>query len=98
MVLLEAMAAGKPIVATAVGGVPEVVETDANGVLLSNRDPQALSAALVRLMQDPLLLQRLGANSRARYETRFTAQAMASAYEAVYDEFLGQKVKGRRAA
>ena len=96
MVLLEAMAAGKPIVATAVGGVPEVVETDFNGVTLPTRDPAQLSAALARLVLNPETLARLGANARARYEQRFTAQAMAAAYQQVYDSFLEQK--GRLAA
>ena len=91
MVLLEAMAAGKPIVATAVGGVPEAVEDEFNGMTLASRDPQALSAALVRLAQSPSTLARFGANSRSRYEARFTAQAMASAYQRLYEQFLQEK-------
>jgi glycosyltransferase involved in cell wall biosynthesis len=96
MVLLEAMAAAKPIVATAVGGVPEAVEDGFNGITLHTREPEALSSVLIRLAQSPETLQRFGANARARYQERFTAQAMASAYTRLYDEFLEQK--GLRAA
>jgi glycosyltransferase involved in cell wall biosynthesis len=96
MVLLEAMASSKPIVATAVGGVPEVIEDDFNGFTLKSRDPQEVSSTLIRVMNDPAMLRRLGANSRARYEERYTAQAMAAAYQQIYEEFLEQK--GLRAA
>jgi glycosyltransferase involved in cell wall biosynthesis len=96
MVLLEAMASAKPIVATAVGGVPEVIEDDFNGFTLKSRDPQEVSNTLIRVMNDPAMLRRLGANSRARYEERYTAQAMAAAYQQIYEEFLEQK--GLRAA
>ena len=91
MVLLEAMAAGKPIVATSVGGVPEVIEHDFNGFTLPTRDPRALTDALVGLVNTPTTLRRLAANSRARYEERFTAQAMASGYQALYEQFLREK-------
>jgi glycosyltransferase involved in cell wall biosynthesis len=90
MVLLEAMAAGKPIVATAVGGVPEAVD-EFNGITLPTRDPAALSSALVGLAQRPEVMRQLGAHSRTRYAERFTAQAMAAAYQQLYDQFLDQK-------
>jgi glycosyltransferase involved in cell wall biosynthesis len=90
MVLLEAMAAGKPIVATAVGGVPEAVD-EFNGITLPTRDPAALSSALVRLAQRPDVMRRLGTHSRSRYTERFTAQAMAAAYQQLYEQFLDEK-------
>ena len=96
MVLLEAMAASKPIVATAVGGVPEVVQTGVNGVILNTRDTEKLSAELIALVQHPDTLRTLGATARAIYEQRFTAQAMAAAYQQLYESFLEQK--GRLAA
>lgn len=91
MVLLEAMALAKPIVATAVGGVPEAVEDDFNGLSIQRRDAAEVAATILRVAQDDALRHRLGRNSRARYEERFTAQAMASAYQRVYEHHLQRK-------
>lgn len=91
MVLLEAMALGKPIVATAVGGVPEVVIDGSNGRLLRARDPQLLAQAVLDAVADQETLKELGRNSRLRYERHFTARAMVSAYERLYDEHVNRK-------
>jgi glycosyltransferase involved in cell wall biosynthesis len=91
MVLLEAMALAKPVVTTAVGGVPEAIEHGFNGVLLHSREPELLSAALLDVIGNPARMALLGSNGRARYEQRFTAQAMASAYEALYERYLTDK-------
>jgi len=86
MALLEAMAAYKPIVATAVGGVPEFIEADRSGVLLSRRAVDDVRDAVVRLLTDPALAKSMGAAGRSRYERHFTAEPMAAAYTALYDE------------
>jgi len=91
MVLLEAMSFSKPIVATAVGGVPELVEDGFNGLLIDRREPHLVSDALLRVGRDEVFRRRLGQNSRARYEERFTAQAMASSYQRMYDQYLQQR-------
>ena len=84
MVLLEAMALSKPIVATAVGGVPEVVENGYNGKLVEGRDPEDVAKALLELIGDRGMAQKMGDNSRIRYEKNFTAEAMAASYEKLY--------------
>lgn len=91
MVLLEAMARGKPIVASAVGGVPEVVEQGVTGLTIHSRNPAELSGALIRLAADPELAARFGERARERHSERFTVQAMASAYQQLYEQFLEAK-------
>jgi len=91
-VLLEAAAAGVPVLATAVGGIPEIVVDGETGVLL--RDPPsaaALSAALEPLLAEPALRERLGAAARARFEARFTAARWAERLRAVYDAVLAER-------
>ena len=73
--ILEAMAAALPVVASSVGGVPEAVEDGETGLLVPPRDPVRLAAALERLLVDPALRRRLGANGRARVLERFGLEA-----------------------
>jgi glycosyltransferase involved in cell wall biosynthesis len=91
MVMLEAMAFGKPLVATTVGGVPEILEHGFNGFGIDRRDPALVAAALARVVKDDVLRHRLSQNSRLRYEQRFTAQTMAAAYQRVYEQSLEKK-------
>lgn len=84
MVVLEAMAAGVPIVAAEVGGVPEAVVQGRTGVLVPPRRPDALAAALVGLLGDPDRRRSYGAAARRRFRERFSAETMARGYEALY--------------
>lgn len=86
--LLEAMAAGLPAVVTEVGGNAEVVEDGITGYLVPAADPEALAGRLTELLLDPDLRRRQGAAARRRFESRFTAETMISAYHALYDEVL----------
>ena len=95
MVLLEAMALSKPIVATAVGGVPEVVQNGYNGVLVNDREPEHTAKALLELISDRGLAQRMGSHGRMRYEKYFTAETMAALYEERYRKYLEKKKVGR---
>ncbi len=91
--LLEAMSAGVPIVASAVGGIPEIVDDGATGTLI---DPAAGAAGIVAgltpLLGDAALRGRLAAAGRARYEREFTAEDWALRTRALYDEVLGARV------
>lgn len=82
--LLEAMSVGLPCVATAVGGVPGLVEDGVSGVLVAPRDPAALAAALRRVLADPELSARLGAEARRVVDERHSPAAMAAAYAELY--------------
>ena len=87
--VLEAMAAGTPIVATALGGTSEAVVNGATGILVPPANPAALSAAIRRVLLERDLAARFSAAGRARVATRFSRSAMISAVETVYDEVLG---------
>jgi glycosyltransferase involved in cell wall biosynthesis len=89
LVVLEAMAAGRPVVATAVGGTPELVVDGETGVLVPAGDVGGLAAALDALLADPTRAEALGAAARRRYEERFTLTAMTSSLLAVYAEVGG---------
>jgi glycosyltransferase involved in cell wall biosynthesis len=89
IVLLEAMAHARPVVATPVGGTPELVTDGETGLLVPTRDPEALAAALRRLLDDPELARRLGEAGRARVADRFTASEQARRILAIYDDVVG---------
>ena len=89
LVFLEAMNAARPVVATAVGGVPEVVLDGDTGLLVEPGDPEALAAAILRLFHDPELARRLGQNGRLRLEKDFTAAAMVRSTLGLYAQIPG---------
>jgi len=86
LVLLEAMAAGVPIVAPAVGGIPEVVVDGETGLLARTRDPAEFASAVARIRGDAALRARLVANARRRVEAVFSEAAMLEKTCAVYEE------------
>lgn len=87
MALLEAMAYGMAAVATRVGGIPEVVDDGADGLLVPPEDPAALVAALGKLAADPELRRRLGTAARARAES-LDAVEVASRLDSIYTSLL----------
>ncbi|HYC36430.1 MAG TPA: glycosyltransferase family 4 protein [Usitatibacter sp.] len=84
MSLLEAMAAGCAVVATRVGGIPDVVRDGENGLLVEPGDTRALQAALERLVADPALARRLGAAARATIAARYTPERAMERLEQIY--------------
>ena len=88
-VVVEAMAMAHPVVATAVGGVPEIIRDGETGILVPPSDPAALADAVRSLLDDPVRASRLGAAGRARAESRFSLTAHIDAIEGVYTEVLG---------
>lgn len=87
---LEAMAAGLPVVASAVGGLAESVLPEETGLLVPPDDPEALARALERLLADAGLRERMGRAGGARVGERYGAAAMAAANRALYCELLSQ--------
>ena len=86
--LLEAMAAGRPAVCTAVGGVPEMIEEPETGYLVPPRDPDALADRLVHILSDSELAHRMGRAARARVEALFSLRASVAATEHALDELV----------
>ncbi len=86
LVFLEAMAAARPIVATAVSAIPEVVEEGVSGLLVPPRDPEALADALYSLLNDPNRARRMGAAGLLRLKNRFTEDKMVDCIEGLYRE------------
>ena len=89
--LLEAMAAGLPVVASAVGGVPEQVVPGQTGLLVPPGDPQALAGALNRLLEDQQQAARMGCAGRARVERDFSLAEMVRRTEQLYAALLAEK-------
>jgi glycosyltransferase involved in cell wall biosynthesis len=83
-VVLEAMAAGRPVVGTSAGGTPELIVHGETGLLVPRRDQTALADALGRLLDDPALAARLGAAARRRVETVFSPEASLDRLLALY--------------
>lgn len=83
--MLDAMALGKPVVATQAGGIPEVVQDGVTGLLVPPCDPQALTDAVRYLLQHPEQGERFGAAGRQRVEQHFTVEQMACGTLQVYE-------------
>jgi glycosyltransferase involved in cell wall biosynthesis len=91
LVLLEAMRARRPVVATRVGGVPEIVIDRVTGLLVEPRAPDLLAGAMIEVLGDPALAARMGKAGRQRVEAEFTVAAMAAKMSAIYDELLSRE-------
>lgn len=91
--LLEAMASEVPVVATRVGGTPEVVTDDATGLLVPAADPDALARAVLRLLEDRALASRLAIAGRLRVESSYSLRTMIEATQECY-----LSLRGRRSA
>ena len=84
IVLLEAMAAGKPVVATAVDGNPELVQNRRTGRTVPPRDPEALKDAICEVLSNPSLAKEMGQKGRERVQDHFTIEKMIASYEDIY--------------
>ncbi|PID58034.1 hypothetical protein CSB45_04920 [candidate division KSB3 bacterium] len=87
--LIEGMACAKPIVATRVGGIPEVVENRKTGFLVEPHAPGELAEAVLQLLGDPTLRKNMGTEGRARVERLFSLEAHTASIIKVYQETLG---------
>jgi len=89
-VLVEAMAMGRPVVATNVGGIPDIVLDGETGLLVEPANAAALADAVRALVDEPARAARLGAAGRVRAESTFSLGAHVDAVERVYEEVLGR--------
>jgi len=97
MALLEAMSWGRPVIATPVGGIPQIVTHEANGLLVSPGDVAALTRAITRLLEDPALAERLGNAARTTIERGFSLDDALVRLGSIYHRFglAGKPVKQR---
>jgi glycosyltransferase involved in cell wall biosynthesis len=94
--VLEGMSAGRPVVATAVGGTPEAVRDGIEGLLVPPRDPPALAAAIDRLASDAELRLRMGRRARERIEEQFSMERMIDRFAAWYEALASGGAAGSR--
>jgi glycosyltransferase involved in cell wall biosynthesis len=87
------MASGLPVIATAVGGVPEAVIDGETGILVPPNNPEALSKAMLKLTTNPTLRQQMGMNARQRAISLFDINQTVREYERLYIEELDRVVK-----
>ncbi len=88
-IILDAFASGVPVVATAVGGVPELVSDGTTGLLVPAGDSARLATSIELLLNDRGMANRLAASARELVEREFTVQRMAQRYLAIYEEATG---------
>jgi glycosyltransferase involved in cell wall biosynthesis len=98
LTILEAMATGLPVVATRVGGIPEVVVDRQTGLLVPPGQPESLANAIAELSANRDFADSLGVNGRQRVETMFDVRAMVRSYEELYVDCLRRTRRGRRQA
>jgi glycosyltransferase involved in cell wall biosynthesis len=91
LAIMEYMAAGKPIVATRVGGVPDLIEEGKSGVLVPPGDPSALADGIARVLRDPEYARNLAATARARQQRRFDIDVMVTQLEDLYESLVRTK-------
>ena len=94
-IVLEAMSAGTPIVATAVSGTPELVRDGIEARLVPPRDPAVLAAAIIEVLSNAGLRGRMSAAARARVDSAFGLRAMIDAYETTLEQVLERASKGK---
>ncbi|HEX8897647.1 MAG TPA: glycosyltransferase family 4 protein, partial [Chthoniobacterales bacterium] len=82
-VIMEAMAAGLPVISTPLGGIPEMIEDGINGELIPERDPAALSAAIERLLDDPERARGFGSRGRQIAREKFSIETSARQLQAL---------------
>src|ERR1051326_3395643 len=90
MTVLEAMAASKPVIATRVGAIPDVIQDGENGLLVAPKDSEGLRNAIASLLADPERRRRLGDQAHTWVSGNYTSEAMALRYREMYEEVLGK--------
>lgn len=92
--VMEAMAAGLPVIACRVGGIPELVEDGVTGILVPPDDPDALGAAIARVLENPTLAAALGSAAREKIAAQFSMPRMIAGFTDVLLEQLGRRASG----
>lgn len=91
-VLLEAMVLGKPVIATKVGGIVDVVKDGETGIVIPPEDVDALAKAIITLLKDKKVARRMGEAGKRRIDERFTAETMVEKINQVYEKLIEKKL------
>lgn len=97
LALVEAMASARPVVAVGAGGVPEIIREGVDGLLVPRAQPEAMAAALVRVLSEPALAKRLADSGCAHVRIAFSPERQATAILAIYRHIVAARVGGKRA-
>ena len=97
LVALESGLMGRPVIASRVGGLPEVVQHGETGLTVPRDDPEAMAAAAVRLLREPDRARRFGEAARERGLSTFSLDRYVDQYEALYRRLAGRDVEHRKA-
>ena len=89
--VMEYMEAGKPVVATRVGGLPELIEDGVHGRLIEPRNPEALATAVSELLEDRSLAAEMGDRARERRRQEFCIDTLVSRLEGLYEDLYAAK-------
>jgi glycosyltransferase involved in cell wall biosynthesis len=95
LAIIEYMAAAKAIVATRVGGVPDLIQDGVHGLLVETQDAEGVASAVARLLSDPDLRARMGEKARKRQQAEFTIDAAVHRLELLYEELAAASADGR---
>jgi glycosyltransferase involved in cell wall biosynthesis len=83
------MAAGLPVVATKIGGIPEALKDGETGILIPPHSPNALARSLQKLLQNDELREKMGRAGRVRFDEQFRAEQMVALYNLLFQEVAG---------
>ncbi|NQU83485.1 MAG: glycosyltransferase family 4 protein, partial [Parcubacteria group bacterium] len=87
-VILEAMAAGLPIIATRVGGIPEIIDNDVSGILIQPQSPEAIKNSIINLLNSPSKRNALGEQARKKLIENYNINKMVEKTQHLYDTLL----------
>lgn len=88
LVLVEAMAAGKPVIGTKVGGIPEIIEDGITGFLIPPHSPDKLAQAIIKILENPDLAHNMGSRGRQKAEIQFNLQQSINEIQKIYEQIL----------
>jgi len=89
IVIIEAQACGKPVVATSVGGIPEAMKDGETGILVKPKSSEDLANKIIYMIRNEKIRQKMGLNGRKRVERKFSKESMIMKTEALYKKMLG---------
>jgi len=88
LVILEAMAAGLPVISTPIRAIPDIIEDGVNGFLIEPRNPAALAEKIIQLIEDKTLLKTMGENNKKKVKEKYDLEPVAKIFDNIYSELL----------